>query len=78
MPWQQAVIVEALTSDESKPTCRVFTTRTGKCPGLSNFHKYFYRLLDSNDLAPAVKSKLAEVEQGRIHGDIVDLRRSQF
>ena len=72
MPWQFEAIVAALTSDESKPTCRVFTTRTGKCPGQAIFHKYFYRLLDSNDLHPAVKAKLVEAEQGIFIREVSD------
>ena len=63
LPSEFKAILAALTSDESKPTCRVFTTRTGTCPGQAKFHKSFYRLLDSNDLDPAVKSKLVEAEQ---------------
>ena len=62
-PSEFEAIVAALTSDESKPTCRVFTTRTGTCPGQAKFHKAFYRLTDSNDLDPEVKSKLLEAEQ---------------
>ena len=72
LPWQFEAIVTALTSDESKPTCRVFTTRTGKCPGQAIFHKYFYRLLDSNDLHPAVKAKLVEAEQGIFIREVSD------
>lgn len=63
LPSEFEAIVAALTSDESKPTCRVFTTRTGTCPGQAKFHKAFYRLIDSNDLDPEVKSKLLQAEQ---------------
>ena len=63
LPLEFEAIVAALTSDESKPTCRVFTTRTGKGPGQAKFHKAFYRLIDSNDLDPEVKSKLLQAEQ---------------
>ena len=61
MPAEYDAIQAALTSDDSKPTCAVFTK--GICPGQFKFYRHFYRLLDSNDLDPAVKSKLAEVEE---------------
>ena len=63
MPSEFEAIVAALTSDNSKPTCRVFTSRTSCCPTQAKFHKYFYRLLDSNDLDPDVKSKIVKAEQ---------------
>ena len=78
MPWEFEAIVAALTSDESKPTCRVFTTRTGTCPSQAKFHKSFYRLLDSNDLDPAIKSELVKAEQGIFFRQVGDCTMHNF
>lgn len=60
-PEEVVVVVRALKSEPEKKTSQIFCPPK-RIPGEKDFHRGFYDLLDSTDLAEETREKLAEVE----------------